>query len=251
VRSLSNCVAARRGGEQRMTTRQTIMTSEHDSATAAATSLLEIGDVWGAHAPQPPRANTDAQRVPVGVVGDSMSGKESTCEDGRPAGAGREVTVARYARRARPAGVRAAVGAGKRGNACGAKGGREAEVAADCGSETIRYRLPIRARTPEAQVPAPAFQTLTCVNHRKGEAGGRSWITRHRGARPRREENCQPESRMREIRTYGSEGGAAQTNASSLPLSFICREGTQRTQKIIESLAMCRSPSEQAFIICG
>ena len=27
---------------------------------------------------------------------------------------------------------------------------------------------------------------------------------------------------MREIRTYGSEGGAAQTNASSLPLSCFC-----------------------------
>jgi len=204
-----------------MTTRQTIMTSEHDSATAAATSLLENGEVCGAHAPQPPRANTDAQRVPVGVVGDSMSGKESTREDGRPAGAGREVTVARFARRARPAGVRAAVGAGKRGNACGAKGGREAEVAAQCGSENIRYRLPIRARTPEAQVPAPAFQALTCVNHRKAEAWGRSWIIRHRGARPRSEVNCQLESRVREIRMHGSVGGVAQTNASSLPLSLL------------------------------
>jgi len=31
--------------------------------------------------------------------------------------------------------------------------------------------------------------------------------------------NCWLESRMREIRTYGSEGGVAQDNALSLPLS--------------------------------
>ena len=34
--------------------------------------------------------------------------------------------------------------------------------------------------------------------------------------------NHQLESRMREIRTYGSEGGAVQTNALSLPLFFNC-----------------------------
>ena len=32
------------------------------------------------------------------------------------------------------------------------------------------------------------------------------------------EDNHQPESRMRENRTYGSEGGAAQANAPFLPL---------------------------------
>ena len=44
--------------------------------------------------------------------------EESTREDGRPAGTG--------STQVRPAGVRAAVGAGKRGNARRAKGGRKA-----------------------------------------------------------------------------------------------------------------------------
>ena len=51
------------------------------------------------------------------MVGDSMPGKESTREDGRPAGIGRT--------KVRPAGVRAAIVAEKPGNAGGAKGGRK------------------------------------------------------------------------------------------------------------------------------
>ena len=179
------------------------MTSEHDSAPSAATSLRASGEVCGARAPHPPRLTTDARRGHAGVVGDSMSGKESTREDGRPAGAGRAAVAAR------PAGVRAAIGAEKRGNAGGAKGGRKAEVSKGGGSETIRYRLPLGARKPEAREPASARLGLTCVPHRKAGAGGQSWITLCRGARPHGEANCRLESRVREIRTHGSEGGAA------------------------------------------
>ena len=63
-------------------TRQTIMTSEHDSASAASTSLLGNGEVCGARALYPPRLNTDVRMGPAGVVGDSMSGKECRREDG-------------------------------------------------------------------------------------------------------------------------------------------------------------------------
>ena len=197
------------------------MTNEHDSAAVAATSLLGNGEVCAARVAQPPRVNTDARMVPAGVVGDSISGKQGTREDGRPAGAGREFMVATIcAGRARPAGVRAAVGAEKRGNARRAKGGREAEARERGGCHISRYRLPGRARKPEAK-PAPIRREFACQHHRVAGAGGRSWITLRRGAGPCREATCQSESRVREIRTHGSEGGAAQTNASSLPLSAI------------------------------
>ena len=193
--------------------------------------------VCAARVAQPPRVNTDARMVPAGVVGDSISGKQGTREDGRPAGAGRKFMVATIcAGRVRPAGVRAAVGAEKRGNARRAKGGREAEARERGGCHISRYRLPGRARKPEAK-PAPIRREFACQHHRVAGAGGRSWITLRRGAGPCREATCQSESRVREIRTHGSEGGAAQTNASSLPLSKPLR----RRQFLIRQLRSGRA----------
>jgi len=110
------------------------MTNKHDSAPVAATSLRESGEVWRAQVRQSLSVNTEGQRVHTGVVGDSMSGKESDSEDGRPVGN-------RPRREVRPTGVRAAIvvqasrmenQAGKTGHAersrlitDGAKGGRE------------------------------------------------------------------------------------------------------------------------------
>ena len=97
------------------------MTNEHDSATTAATSLLENGEVcWELLLQQPLCAIADAQLVPVGVVGDSRSGKEDTCECRRSFGAER--------RQRRPKEVRATIRAEKCGNAHRAKGGRKANV---------------------------------------------------------------------------------------------------------------------------
>jgi hypothetical protein len=98
------------------------MTSEHDSASIAATSLLATGEVCATAkaAAQSLCVITDTQRMPIGVVGDSMFGKECTREDGRPGGIDRWQQC--------PSGVRAAIVAKKRGNARGAKGGRKAEV---------------------------------------------------------------------------------------------------------------------------
>ncbi len=116
-KKLRRCEA---GWEATERTRSTIMTSEHDSASVAATSLLRTGEVCGARAPQPPRASTDAREVPAGVVGDGRSGKEDACECRRTAGTERV--------EARPVEVRAVIVAWKRGNARGAKGGRKANV---------------------------------------------------------------------------------------------------------------------------
>ena len=98
------------------------MTNEHDSATTAATSLLENGEVClGAKVTRQLLCEiTVAQWMPVGVVGDSMFGKERRREDGRslwidhPSGCQRE--------------VRALVVAQKQSNFCGSKGGRKANV---------------------------------------------------------------------------------------------------------------------------
>jgi len=94
------------------------MTSEHDSASVLATSLLDTGEVCRESFRQRARGNTDARSVPAGVVGDSRSGKEDVCECRRSGGAD-------HGKRC-PAEVRAVVVAKKRGNAGGAKGGRKA-----------------------------------------------------------------------------------------------------------------------------
>ena len=122
ARTRSNCVAARRGGKQRMRTRSTIMTNKHDSATVSATSLLGTGEVCRARARHPTREITDARREPAGVVGDSRSGKEDTCKCRRSAGTERTAVVGR------PAEVRAAIRTEKWGNSHGVKGGRKVNV---------------------------------------------------------------------------------------------------------------------------
>lgn len=96
------------------------MTNEHDSALVVATSLRRKGEVWGAQARQSLSVNTEGQRVHAGVVGDSMSGKESDSEDGRPVGI-------RPRREVRPTGVRAAVvvQASRAGNQAGKTGSAE------------------------------------------------------------------------------------------------------------------------------
>ena len=102
------------------------MTNEHDSALVAATSLRVTGEVCSAAqaVAQPPHHITDGRRVSAGVVGDSMSGREDTREDGR---SGRKRPP-----HSRLAGclseVRATIVAEKRGNSRGAKGGRKVNV---------------------------------------------------------------------------------------------------------------------------
>lgn len=111
------------------------MTNEHDSAPVAATSLRGTGEVWREQSRQSLSVNTEGRRMHTGVAGDSMSGKESDSEDGRPVGI-------RTRREVRPTGFRAAIvvqasrvenQAGKTGRAersrlitDGAKGGRKA-----------------------------------------------------------------------------------------------------------------------------
>jgi len=217
VRTRSNCVAVRRGGEQRKRTRSTAMTDEHDSATVAATSLLGNGEVCVARATQPPRLITDARREPAGVVGGGRSGKERTCKSRRPRREWPEFMVAIHPKNRRR-GVRAPIVAWKRGNARGAKGCRKVGSVEGKLCKTSRYRLPCGARKPVAKEPT-AEPEADRMRHRKEVPGA---VPQGRPASRRMSltgENCQLESRVRENCTHGLEGGATQVNASSLPLS--------------------------------
>ena len=93
------------------------MTREHDSVSRDATSLRPTGEVWCAQAYQSLPANAEGQRMPLGMVGDRMFGKEGRRNNGRP--------VVRDRLQRRTAGVRVAIVAKKSGNADGAKGGRK------------------------------------------------------------------------------------------------------------------------------
>ncbi len=98
------------------------MTSEHDSATTATTSLLGNGEVCRAQARQSRRDITDAPGMSVGVVGGSRSAKEDACKSRRSAWVNLLTSVGCQAE------VRAAIRAKKWGNSHGAKGGRKAKV---------------------------------------------------------------------------------------------------------------------------
>ena len=123
------------------------------------------------------------------------------------------------------AGVRALVVAGKRGNARGAKGGQEGGSVREGNSEKIPAAVP-EAANPAGEVRAPWPWTEPSVWTE------RWWAARNgskremaipslpgRGCSPSyslglgqpilSEVNYRPESRMREIRTSGSEGGGA------------------------------------------
>ena len=95
---------------------------EHDSALIASTSLLGTGEVFFLNEGGLPAHITDVQSGSYWVVGDSRSGKEDARECGRS-------PVNKPSVRTGVIGeVRAIIRAEKRGNACGAKGGRKANV---------------------------------------------------------------------------------------------------------------------------
>ena len=107
----------------------TIRLGQNDEPARDRRSLevREDNDLWGA-----------ATQSPAGyghVVGGSRSGKESAVKAGDLPG--QEVRAT-----ARPAGVRAAIVAGKPGNAGGAKGGREANASEEGGSEEEPAAVP-------------------------------------------------------------------------------------------------------------
>ena len=136
------------------------------------------------------------------VVGGSRSGRGCACEGGRSAGRDRS--------KERPGEFRAIIGAEKRGNARGAKGGRKAERRTNRQGHDIRNRLLLGARTPKTTTVCPGGEYLSAEaigNHRW--PGVESWTPTVELSVLLREANCRLESRVREIRSHGSEGGAA------------------------------------------
>ena len=136
------------------------------------------------------------------VVGGSRSGRGCACKGGRSAGRDRS--------KERPGEFRAIIGAEKRGNARGAKGGRKAERRTNRQGHDIRNRLLLGARTPKTTTVCPGGEYLSAEaigNHRW--PGVESWTPTVELSVLLREANCRLESRVREIRSHGSEGGAA------------------------------------------
>ena len=189
----------------------------------------------------------EAGRGAVSVVGGSMSGKGSDVTTGDLSG--------QTSGNGDSAGVRVAIVASKPGNAGGAKGGRKWSRKGKGGLARQRRSIAHWARTCAAEEPR-----------------GRHSIHRHRGERnrqgtslscldlrcasvrwtPVKAESAKPrlESRMRESRTSGSEGGAAQLNAPSLPLSprfsvrSTARQSAPRLRDFGPFLAPNRNPHD-------
>jgi hypothetical protein len=150
------------------------------------------------------------------VVDDSRSGKEDACESRRSVEINPPVVGCL-------AEVRAAIVVKKRGNARGAKGGRKVKHDDVESIQNSDKRLSAKTRSvavkdliekqKRVMVPVRAIEAR--------EVGGKIVLAYIEAGTLRREVKRQPESRVREIRTHGSEGGAAQTNVSSLPLSLL------------------------------
>ena len=94
--------------------------------------------------------------VIVGVVGGSRLERGSACEDGRSVRIGHLKECL--------AEVRAIILAKKRGNSCGAKGGRKAETCDDQRNQPIRHRLHVRARTPKTKRSVPLIEHVCGSN---------------------------------------------------------------------------------------
>jgi len=139
--------------------------------------------------------------------------------------------------KSRRAGVRAPIVAWKPGNAGGAKGCREMESRArrSWNIPTAECRKAKQGRDPPAACGSttgdPSAGTADAPPEGRIQVAAQGLIrVRKQGTGPSANVAMRPppwgkhhrlESRMREIRSYGSEGGGAETNRLSLPLSRV------------------------------
>ena len=134
----SNCVAERRGGEQLEANDQSISTTMLNSIRPPAlASLLEQGEAQkrmptgkeqGDSVDRPCGQTVSARTGVQGVCGDRMVGSWRDMNQGSRAGKGTAFMAGRRPEEPCPAGDRASIVAKRRGNARGAKGGREVEA---------------------------------------------------------------------------------------------------------------------------
>ena len=212
-----NRVAARRGGEQpeadpwSRTQVNPIRSATTASLPANGEACRQSGDCL------PPHPSLKGEKQ---VVGDGWGGNA-----GKVSWWTVESCPGRKPRERLRAAVRAAIVVRKRGNARGAKGGRERNHKGKQAPSPKRQRLPMWLERRGHTRPWGSTNPLVVCRAKPGPGGNPEASRRTSapvsGASPVRDEpvNPQLESRVREIRTHGSEGGAGQSNAPSLSLS--------------------------------
>jgi hypothetical protein len=134
----SNCVAERRGGEQLEANDQSISATMLNAIRPEALASLPFkgeaqkrmppGKDQGDSVDWPCGKSVSAGTGVPGVVGDRMVGRWGDLNQGSRAGEGTAFMAGRRPEEPCPAGDRASIVAKKRGNARGAKGGREVEA---------------------------------------------------------------------------------------------------------------------------
>jgi hypothetical protein len=189
-----NCVAARRGGEQPEAKPQT-QTQVKPIRPPTMASQLANGEACGASHDRTDRHDSSKVRERIVAGGwAGYAGKLSWWTVESCAGRNPQERVR--------AEVRAAIVAWKRGNALGAKGGRKRNHLGKQAPSNKHDRIAHRARSVRPKEPWRTF----------ARRPNRTLATEASA-------NSRLESRVREIRMHGSEGGAGQSNALFLPLS--------------------------------
>jgi hypothetical protein len=213
-----NCVAARRGGEQPEAKAQT-RTQVKPIRPSTMASQLANGEACGASHDRTDRH--DSSKVRKRIVGGGWAGyvwKLSWWTVESCAGRNPQERVR--------AEVRAAIVVWKRGNARGAKGGRKRNHLGKQALSNKHDRLLTELEACGQKSLGEARSQEWCVGKSKAEEDDLANPRRTFGRRPSgtlvTEDSAKSrlESRVREIRTHGSEGGAGQSNALFLPLSF-------------------------------
>ena len=212
-----NCVVARRGGEQPEADLRS-QTKVNPIRFTTTTSLRATGEVCRMSGNRflPHPSSTGEKRVVVDGWGENAGkvscGSVESCPGRNPC------------KRSRAA-VRAAIVVMKRGNARGAKGGRKRNHNGRRTSSYQRQRLPYGLeKRGQSALRKPSLAVVCRIEIKTGCQScdtGRTLVPAS-GGRPARDESVKPrlESRVREIRTHGSEGGVGQINAPFLPLSL-------------------------------
>jgi hypothetical protein len=173
-----NCVVERRGGEQPEANSQSVNKMLNSIRPTALTSLLAKDEVWNRMPSQEarrlrrPLLHRASDRRTNGkqrVVGDRMVGRRCEVNQGTRSGNSDGVHGRQRPEEPCPEGDRASVGAKKRGNARGAKGGRDVEAGEPKRGSTKAGVVPERADRARDKEPPVQKAMPACLWSKEGE----------------------------------------------------------------------------------
>ena len=172
------------------------------------------------------------------VIGEGMVGRHREVNQGSRSGNSDGVHGRQRPEEPCPEGDRASVGARKRGNARGAKGGRAVE-AAELGSRTTKAGVvPERADRAREKILRLRERWLFALGRKKENE---SCAVRQR-SHPLVRWPSQGQSRMREIRLSGSGGGVV--NSIATPTSFSGLAGDAPALQLLSLELNCREDKD-------